>query len=351
MNLQPRPSRLTQADLPRPADANAEPAMVGVLLVNLGTPDATDPRSMRRYLREFLSDRRVIETNPIIWQPILNLIVLAVRPRRSGHAYEKIWNRERNESPLRTITRAQGEKLAARLAGDRIIVDWAMRYGQPSIGERVRELVREGCTRILVAPLYPQYSASTTATVNDTAFRALMQMRRQPAIRTLPDYHDDPGYIDALATSMTRALATLPFEPEAVLASFHGLPQEYVNKGDPYYDQCLATTELLRARLGWNADRLRVTFQSRFGRAEWLKPYTLETVTEMAKAGVKRLAVVTPGFAADCIETLEEIGMQNAEEFRAHGGREFAALPCLNDSDEGMALIERLVRRELQGWV
>jgi ferrochelatase len=274
-----------------------------------------------------------------------------VRPRRSGHAYEKIWNRERNESPLRTITRAQGEKLAARLAGDRIIVDWAMRYGQPSIGERVRELVREGCTRILVAPLYPQYSASTTATVNDTAFRALMQMRRQPAIRTLPDYHDDPGYIDALATSMTRALATLPFEPEAVLASFHGLPQEYVNKGDPYYDQCLATTELLRARLGWNADRLRVTFQSRFGRAEWLKPYTLETVTEMAKAGVKRLAVVTPGFAADCIETLEEIGMQNAEEFRAHGGLEFAALPCLNDSDEGMALIERLVRRELQGWV
>ena len=345
MNLQPRPSRL------RPADAKAEPALVGVLLVNLGTPDATDPRSVRRYLREFLSDRRVIELNPLLWQPILNLTVLTTRPQRSGHAYEKIWNREKNESPLRTITRAQGEKLAARLAGDRVIVDWAMRYGRPSIGERIRELVREGCTRILVAPLYPQYSAATTATANDTAFRALVRMRRQPAIRTLPDYHDDPGYIDALANSVARALAALRFEPEVVLASYHGLPQAYVDKGDPYYEQCLATTRLLRATLGWSEERLRVTFQSRFGRAEWLKPYTLETVIGLAKTGVKRLAVVTPGFAADCIETLEEIGMQNAEAFRAHGGADFAALPCLNDSEEGMTLIEGLVRRELRGWI
>ncbi len=345
MNLQPRPSRL------RPADAKAEPALVGVLLVNLGTPDATDPRAVRRYLREFLSDRRVIELNPLLWQPILNLAVLTTRPQRSGHAYEKIWNREKNESPLRTITRAQGEKLAARLAADRVVVDWAMRYGQPSIGERIRELVREGCTRILVAPLYPQYSASTTATANDTAFRALMRMRRQPAIRTLPGYHDDPDYIDALAISVRHSLAALPFEPEVVLASYHGLPQSYVDKGDPYYEQCLATTRLLGARLGWSEERLRVTFQSRFGRAEWLKPYTLETVIGLAKAGVKRLAVVTPGFAADCIETLEEIGMQNADAFRAHGGTDFAALPCLNDSDEGMVLIERLVRRELRGWV
>jgi ferrochelatase len=345
MNLQPRPSGL------RTADSAAEPALVGVLLVNLGTPDATDPASVRRYLREFLSDRRVIETNPLIWQPILNLAVLAVRPRRSGHAYEKIWNREKNESPLRTITRAQGEKLAARLAGDRVIVDWAMRYGQPSIGARIKELVREGCTRILVAPLYPQYSASTTATANDAAFRVLMGMRVQPAIRTLPGYHDDPDYIDALAKSMTRSIAALAFEPEVVLASYHGLPQEYVDNGDPYYYQCLATTRLLRARLGWNADRLRVTFQSRFGRSEWLKPYTLETVTNLAKTGVKRLAVVTPGFAADCIETLEEIGMQNAAAFGTHGGTDFAALPCLNDSEEGLDLIERLVRRELEGWV
>jgi ferrochelatase len=345
MNLQPRPSRL------RLADAKAEPALVGVLLVNLGTPDATDPRSVRRYLREFLSDRRVIETNPLIWQPILNLVVLAVRPRRSGHAYEKIWNREKNESPLRTITRAQGEKLAARLAADGIVVDWAMRYGQPSIGERMRELAREGCTRILVAPLYPQYSASTTATANDAAFRALMTMRVQPAIRTLPGYHVDPEYIDALARSMMRSLAALSFEPEVVLASYHGLPQEYVDRGDPYYDQCAATTDLLRARLGWSAERLRLTFQSRFGRAEWLKPYTLDTVTTLARGGVKRLAVVTPGFAADCIETLEEIGMQNADAFRAHGGTDFAALPCLNDSDEGMTLIEQLVRRELKGWI
>jgi ferrochelatase len=324
--------------------------MVGVLLINLGTPDATDPRSVRRYLREFLSDRRVIETNPLIWQPILNLVVLAIRPKRSGHAYEKIWNREKNESPLRTITRAQGEKLAARLAGDRVIVDWAMRYGQPSIGDRIREMMREGCTRILLAPLYPQYSAATTATANDAAFRALMGMRLQPAIRTLPDYHDDPDYIDALARSMTRSLAALSFEPQVILASYHGLPQEYVDKGDPYYVQCLATTRLLRARLGWSEERLRPVFQSRFGRSEWLKPYTLETVAGLAKAGVKRLAVVTPGFAADCIETLEEIGMQNADAFHAAGGTDFAALPCLNDSEEGMALIEQLVRRELKGW-
>ena len=325
--------------------------MVGVLLVNLGTPVATDFWSVRRYLREFLSDQRVIETNPLVWQPILNLIVLSIRPRRSGHAYEKIWNRERNESPLRTITRAQAEKLAPALAPDGVIVDWAMRYGTPSIGERLRELTREGCDRILIAPLYPQYSAATTATANDTAFRALTAMRRQPAIRTLPDYHDDPAYIDALAVSLEKGLAALSFEPEVVLASYHGLPESYVAKGDPYYDQCLVTTELLRERLGWSAERLRITFQSRFGRAEWLKPYTLVTVTELAEVGVKRVVVVTPGFSADCIETLEEIGMQNAEAFRAHGGTDFAAIPCLNDSAEGMALIEHLVRRELKGWI
>ena len=325
--------------------------MVGVLLVNLGTPDATDFWSVRRYLREFLSDQRVIETNPLVWQPILNLIVLSIRPRRSGHAYEKIWNREQNESPLRTITRAQGEKLARALAPEGVIVDWAMRYGNPAIGERLRELKREGCERILIAPLYPQYSGATTATANDTAFRTLMAMRRQPAIRTLPPYFDDPAYIDALAVSLEKGLAALSFEPEVVLASYHGLPESYIAKGDPYYEQCLVTTRLLRERLGWNAEQLPITFQSRFGRAEWLKPYTLATVTELAEGGVKRVAVVTPGFSADCIETLEEIGMQNADAFRAHGGTDFAAIPCLNDSAEGMALIEHLVRRELKGWV
>jgi ferrochelatase len=346
-----QPPPAASADLTAGGQPSAEHAKVGVLVINLGTPDATDPRSVRRYLRQFLSDRRVIETHPLIWQPVLNLIVLAVRPRRSGRAYDKIWNRERDESPLRTITRAQGEKLATRLAGDGVIVDWAMRYGRPSIGARIAELKREGCTRILLAPLYPQYCAATTATANDTAFRALMAMRRQPAIRTLPSYHDDPAYIDALAVSVRRSLAALSFEPEVVLASYHGLPESFVEKGDPYYDQCSETTRLLRERLGWGAERLRLTFQSRFGRGEWLKPYTAETVKALAASGVKRLAVVMPGFAADCIETLEEIAMQDAEVFRARGGTDFAAIPCLNDSDEGMTLIEALVRRELEGWI
>ena len=329
----------------------AEPAKVGVLIVNLGTPDATDTRSVRRYLRQFLSDPRVIETNPIVWELILNLVVLAIRPKRSAHAYAKIWNRERNESPLRTITRAQGEKLAARLAGDGVVVDWAMRYGTPSIADRIAELKREGCTRILIAPLYPQYSATTTATVNDEVFRALMRMRWQPALRTLPDYHNDPAYIDALAVSLEKGLKALSFEPELVIASFHGLSQSYVDKGDPYFAQAAETTRLLRQRLAWSEGRLLLTFQSRFGRSEWLKPYTAETIENLAKSGVKRVAVIMPGFAADCIETLEEIAMQNAEIFRVHGGTDFAAIPCLNDSAEGMALIETLVRRELRGWV
>lgn len=329
----------------------AEPAKVGVLLVNLGTPDATDTRSVRRYLRQFLSDQRVIETNPIIWELILNLVVLAIRPKKSAHAYAKIWNRERNESPLRTITRAQGEKLAGLLSRDGVIVDWAMRYGTPSIPDRIGELKREGCTRILIAPLYPQYSAATTATVNDEAFRTLMKMRWQPALRTLPDYHNDAAYIDALAVSLEKGISALSFVPELVVASFHGLPKSYVDKGDPYYDQSVETTRLLRQRLEWGEDRLLLTFQSRFGRDEWLKPYTAETIEKLAKSGVKRIAVVMPGFAADCIETLEEIAMQNAEIFRAHGGTDFAAIPCLNDGMEGMALIEALVRRELMGWI
>lgn len=325
---------------------------IGVLLVNLGTPDATDYWSMRRYLKEFLSDRRVIEVPRLIWWPVLNLIILSIRPTRSGHAYAKIWNRERDESPLRTITRAQGEALGVRLADEpRLIVDWAMRYGTPAIGERLRALQQAGCERILVMPLYPQYAAATTATVNDTAFDALKAMRWQPALRTLPPYHDDPVYIDALARSIEHALARLDFEPEIVLASFHGLPRDYLDKGDPYHCHCQKTARLLRERLGWSADRLRLTFQSRFGRAEWLQPYTDATVEALAKSGVKRLAVVSPGFAADCVETLEEIAIQNGEIFHAHGGEHFAALPCLNDSAEGMALLEHLARRELMGWI
>ncbi|MCX5514174.1 ferrochelatase [Kaistia algarum] len=323
---------------------------IGLLLVNLGTPDATDYWSMRRYLKEFLSDRRVIEVPRLIWWPILNLVILTIRPKRSGHAYEQIWNRERNESPLRTITRAQSEKLAQALAGE-VVVDWAMRYGTPAIAERIEALKQAGCERILVMPLYPQYAAATTATVNDKVFDTLKAMRWQPAIRTLPPYHDDPVYIDALARSIERSIAALDFEPERVLASFHGLPKSYFDKGDPYHCHCHKTARLLRERLGWPKERLTLTFQSRFGRAEWLQPYTDATVEALAKSGVKRIAVVSPGFSADCVETLEEIAMQNRDIFLENGGENFAALPCLNDSAEGMELLEHLARRELRGWL
>jgi ferrochelatase len=322
---------------------------VGVLLVNLGSPAATDTASVRRYLRQFLSDPRVIEVWRPLWLAILNLVVLTTRPKKSAHAYEKIWDKVRNESPLLVITRSQAEKLAAQIP--QVIVDWAMRYGEPAIGRRLAALKAAGCDRILLAPLYPQYAAATTATANDEAFRELARMRWQPAIRTLPPYYDDRAYIEALAASMRSALAALPFDPEIVLASYHGLPREYADKGDPYDRQCHTTTRLLTEELGWPEGRLRTVFQSRFGRAEWLQPYTDATITELARNGVKRLAVVTPGFSADCLETLEEIAIRGAEAFRESGGTDFAAIPCLNDSAEGMDLIEALVRRELSGWL
>ena len=324
---------------------------MGVLLVNLGSPAGTDAPSVRRYLREFLSDPRVIEVPRPVWWVILNLFVLTTRPKKSGHAYAAIWNNEKNEGPLVTITRAQAEKLGRALAGDGVIADWAMRYGTPSIGERVTALKAQGCERILVAPLYPQYAAATTATANDAAFATLQKMRWQPAIRTLPPYYDDPAYIDALAASLRASLAALTFEPEVVLASYHGLPRVNLDKGDPYHCHCQKTTRLLREKLGWPEERLRTVFQSRFGRAEWLQPYTDVTIGELARSGTKRLAVVMPGFSADCLETLEEIGIRAAETFRQNGGAEFAAIPCLNDGAEGMALIETLVRRELSGWL
>lgn len=336
--------------MPR-SPSNAQ-SRIGVLLVNLGTPEATDYWSMRRYLKEFLSDRRVIEENRLKWWLVLNLIILTVRPGRKGRDYEKIWNNEKNESFLKTITRSQSDKLAAALADDpRIAVDWAMRYGNPSIASRIEALKAEGCDRLLVFPLYPQYAASTTATVNDKVFEVLAGMRWQPALRTVPPYHDDPVYIEALAESLQASIAALDFEPEVVLASFHGLPKSYLLKGDPYYCHCQKTARLLRERLGWSEDRLRVTFQSRFGTEEWLQPYTDETVKALARAGIKRLAVITPGFVADCVETLEEIGVQNAEYFREAGGERFAAIPCLNDSAVGMRVLEHVVRRELQGWL
>jgi ferrochelatase len=328
---------------------------VGALLVNLGTPEATDYRSMRRYLKEFLSDRRVVEAPRLIWWLILNLVILTRRPAVRGRDYASIWNRERNEGPLKTITRSQAEKLAEALAlgpGEgRVEVDWAMRYGRPSIAERLAALQDKGCDRILLVPLYPQYCAATTATVCDKAFDALKRLRWQPTLRVAAPYYDDPIYIEALARSTRAALAKLDFEPEILLASFHGIPRVYFDKGDPYYCHCAKTTRLLSEALGLPPERLRLTFQSRFGRAEWLQPYTAETVKALGANGVKRLAVVTPGFSADCLETLEEIGVENAGYFRSAGGEKFAALPCLNDSEDGMRALEAVARRELAGWV
>jgi ferrochelatase len=324
---------------------------IGVLLVNLGTPDGHDRASMRRYLAEFLTDRRVIEWPRAIWYPILYGIVLNTRPAKSGRAYAQIWNTERNESPLRTITRSQGEKLAKAL-GDlpAVVVDWAMRYGNPSISSRIAALHAQGCDRLLVVPLYPQYAAATTATVNDKVFEALSAMRWMPAVRTAPPWHDDPLYIDALARSISTHLASLDFTPDKVLASYHGIPKSYFAKGDPYYCQCMKTSRLLEARLGWPAGRLVTTFQSRFGPEEWLQPYTDRTIEKLAREGVRSIAVVNPGFVADCLETLEEIAGQGAESFHHAGGRNFAHIPCLNDSEDGMAVIERIARRELGGW-
>ncbi len=325
---------------------------IGVLLVNLGTPDGTSYRPMRRYLSEFLSDRRVIELSPFLWQPILQGIVLSVRPKKSGALYASIWNKERNELPLRTFTRAQGEKLAAELAGEtEITVEWAMRYGKPSVAERLGALAEAGAERVLVFPLYPQYSATTTATVNDVAFDALKAMRRQPALRTVPSYHDEPVYIDALAESIEWHFSALDFEPEVLIASYHGLPKSYFEKGDPYHCHCQKTSRLLAERLGWREGRLLTTFQSRFGPQEWLQPYTDKTVERLGREGVKRIAVVNPGFVSDCLETLEEIAVQNCEIFLHNGGEHFAHVPCLNDSPAGMRVITSMVLRELSGWI
>ena len=324
---------------------------VGVLLVNLGTPEGTAPAPMRRYLREFLSDRRVIEWPRALWYPILYGIVLNTRPKKSGRLYDRIWNRERNESPLRTFTRAQGEKLAAALAGHpNVVVDWAMRYGEPSIEAVVNRMTAEGCDRIVAFPLYPQYSATTTATVNDKLFEALMKMRFMPAVRTVPAYHDEPVFIEALARSIEKHLASLDFEPEVILASYHGIPQSYFRRGDPYHCQCMKTTRLLRKRLGMNEKKLFATFQSRFGPEEWLQPYTDKTVEKLARDGVKSIAIFNPGFVADCLETLDEMGNEARKSFIENGGSNFTHIPCLNDSEEGMSVIEHMVRRELEGW-
>ncbi|MGF1552949.1 MAG: ferrochelatase [Paracoccaceae bacterium] len=343
----------------RLAHANADhppvpPAKVGVLLANLGTPDGTDYWSMRRYLNEFLSDKRVIEWPSAIWQPILQTIVLTKRPFSSGEAYRGIWNTEADESPLRTITRAQTDKLRRRLTdafGDAVEVDFCMRYGNPSTDEVVKRMAASGCERIVFFPLYPHYSAATTGTANDQMFRTLMRLRHQPAVRTVPSYHDDPAYIEALAQSVERAYAELPEAPSVLVASYHGLPKSYFMKGDPYHCLCQKTSRLVRERLGWEKDRLQTTFQSRFGPEEWLTPYTVEHVAELAKQGHKRIAVFAPGFSSDCVETLEEINEEIKEAFEEAGGEHFHYIPCLNDDEAHVEMIETIVRREAQGWL
>lgn len=324
---------------------------IGVLIVNLGTPEATSYWPMRRYLKEFLSDPRVVETNRLLWWFILNGIVLTIRPKRSGHAYDKIWNRERDESPLKTITRAQAEKLGRELAGDGpIVVDWGMRYGLPPVGERLAALKDAGCERILVFPLYPQYSASTTATVADKVFEAMASLRWQPTLRFVPPYYAQDPHIDALAHSVTSHLDSLDFVPDVILASYHGLPESYVAAGDPYYDHCRETTRLLRTKLGLPEEKLRMVFQSRFGKTEWIKPYAQDTVAALPGQGVRNLAMIMPGFAADCVETLEEVAIGLAETFRENGGENFTAVPCLNESDASIAMLAALIRKEISGW-
>jgi protoporphyrin/coproporphyrin ferrochelatase len=328
----------------RPADHRAVPEpRIGVLLINLGTPDAPEVRAVRRYLAEFLSDPRVIEIHPIAWKPILHGIILRTRPRKSAQAYNQIWTNE--GSPLRVIGHRQAEALRKRLP--EVSVHYAMRYGNPGIAAAMENMLSEGCTRILAAPLYPQYSAATTATANDAVFAALAQMRWQPALRTLPPYFDDPVHIDALAANLKRQLEALDFEPDRLLLSFHGMPVRTLDLGDPYHCHCRKTARLLSDAMGREAD---VAFQSRFGRAKWLEPATDATLAAYPRQGIKRVAVAAPGFSADCIETLEELGIRGQATFRRAGGEQFALLDCLNDSPEGMDMLERLVVRELAGW-
>jgi protoporphyrin/coproporphyrin ferrochelatase len=317
---------------------------IGVLLVNLGTPDAPTPKAVKRYLKQFLSDRRVVELPALLWQPILRGIILNTRPKKSAANYAKVWTDK--GSPLAFHTAAQAEALALRM-GDAAIVRYAMRYGEPSIGGQLAAMKAEGCNRILIAPLYPQYSGATTATVQDEVFSTLAAMRWQPALRTLPSYHDDPAYIGALKTSVEQGLAALDFEPDAIIASFHGMPERTLHLGDPYHCHCQKTARLLSEAM---ERELTVTFQSRFGRAKWLEPATDATLERLAKEGKSKIAIFAPGFASDCLETLEELAMEGRKQFMDAGGTDFAYVPCLNDSEPGMAMLQAIVARELQGW-
>lgn len=323
---------------------------VGLLLVNLGSPDAPDVPAVKAYLDQFLSDRRVVEIPPILWQPLLKLVILNTRPKTTAANYAKIWDREANESPLKLITRNQAKLLEGAFGPD-VLVDYAMRYGNPPMDLALDRLKAQGCDRICIAPLYPQYSGATTGSVLDELFRWANGQRWMPAIRTLAPYHDHPAHIAALKTSLEKSLASLDFVPERIVLSFHGMPRRTLDLGDPYHCQCQKTARLLREAMGMSAEQMPIAFQSLFGRAEWLKPYTQPLLEEMAEASVKKVAVLMPGFSADCIETLEEIAEEARDAFLEKGGTHYAALPCLNTSDEGMAMLKTILGEALSGWI
>lgn len=330
------------------------PEKIGVLVANLGTPDATDYWSVRRYLSEFLSDTRVVDRPKWWWQPLLQGVILSKRPFSSGAAYQSIWNNEANESPLMTITKAQTAEITDSLKaiyGDSVEVDFCMRYGNPSTPSRVKAMIEKGCQRILFFPLYPQYSATTTATANDKFFAALAKEKWQPSVRTVPAYFNEMVYIDALAQSVERGYSAMSSEPDVLVASYHGLPKRYLTEGDPYYCHCMKTTRLLQERLGWEDAKITTAFQSRFGPEEWLQPYAVREVARLAREGKKNIAMIAPAFSADCIETLEEIKVEISESFIEAGGENFTYIPCLNDDDAHIAALVQIIQTNLAGWI
>lgn len=344
---------IDQASAPKD-HPNLPKEKVGVLLANLGTPDGTDYWSMRRYLSEFLSDRRVIDYSPWFWQPLLQLIILTTRPSKSGAAYKSVWNNEANEGPLATITKQQTAKIRDSLRdvyGEQIVVDYCMRYGNPSTDAKVQEMVDAGCHKILFFPLYPHYAGATSATANDQFFRALMKQKWQPTVRVVDPYFSDAGYIDALAQSVEGSYAGLEAKPDVLVCTYHGLPKRYLEEGDPYYCQCIKTTRLLKERLGWKDTEITSTFQSKFGPEEWLQPYTVEEVARLAESGKKNIAVIAPAFSADCLETLEEINEEICESFEEAGGETFTYIPCLNDDDAHISALTSVITANLSGWV
>ena len=317
----------------------------GVILINLGTPDSTSWWDIRKYLKEFLSDRRVIEVNPIIWKIILNLFILTFRPSKTAKSYKEIWMNDINKSPLRFFTEMQTKKLSEKLKSDNLIIDFAMRYGNPSIKNKIEKMQKEGCEKLIIFPLYPQYASPTSATVCDEVFRVLMKMRWQPAIQVVPHYESEPLYIEAIVNSINKKLSEIDWKPDLIVASYHGIPKKYFEKGDPYHCYCHKTTRLITEK--FKEIKIITTFQSRFGRREWLQPYTDKTLEKLPQEENKKVLVIPPGFASDCVETLEEISIQGKESFEKYGGDKFEFIPCLNDSDDHIKLLAHLVKKNL----